>query len=339
MVSDKRLEELGVVNWSALSKNFNGADLLLGNGFSLNITGHFNYDSLFQVFLRNCSPAECNTFKKFGTSSFEFILEKLLNTKDVNRILKIEARNQIDNAIERLKTGLVTAIQANHPRSDMIDWEQLKRVANQLSTFNDIFTLNYDLFLYHIILVLKDKYEVDQSVRPYNDYFWGDHSAQFKVFMDYQNYSQYRHLYYLHGALFLFQEPPDTLKLIRADYSKELIKLIGDAIEEGRMPLFVSEGKSKEKVKAINRSAYLTFTRENLEKAERSLVIFGTSLSNQDRHIVKAINYNRNKRDLAVSIHIGTKSSDDIEREINRIKKSFSLHKVQFFNSETLFDF
>ncbi len=338
MISEKQLKELSVKNWADLAPDFKGADLLLGNGFSLNITGHLGYDSLFQVFLRNYSLTECNTFKKFGTSSFEFILEKLLDARDVNRILKIKTLNQIDNAIERLKTGLITAIQANHPRYDAIDREQLKSISGQLNIFGDIFTLSYDLFLYHIILLLKDKSSKEGIDSPYNDYFWGEHNDTFKEFRNY-DYPYRKHIYYLHGALFLFEEPPDTLKLIRADDSKELIKLIGDTIEKEGMPLFVSEGKSKEKLKAINRSAYLSFAKDNLEKSPNNLVIFGTSLSAQDVHIVNAINHKKNRRDLAISIHIGAKSKDDVEREIKRIKNRFPLHKAQFFNSEMLFDF
>jgi len=340
MVSEKQLEELGVVNWSVLAKDFGGADLLLGNGFSLTITGHFDYDSLFQEFLRNCSPAGRNTFRKFGTSSFELILEKLRNARDVNQILKIETLNQIDGAIERLKTGLVTAIQANHPRSDTTDWEQLKRIASQLSTFKDIYTLNYDLFLYHIIMQMKDEAAGQKIDMPYSDYFWGgDPEDQYKYFVDYDEYHD-KHVYYLHGALFLFKIPPDTFKLKRGTEPKELVSMIGDVINNGRMPLFVSEGGSKEKLKAIERSNYLNFCYGRLEISENNLVIFGSSLSRQDTHIANAINYKKkNKRELAIAIHIGNKSKDDLEKEIKRLKAKFKSHKIYFFDSKTIFKF
>jgi len=102
MVSEKQLEELGVVNWSVLAKDFEGADLILGNGFSLNITGHFDYNSLFEKFLENRNPEERNMFKKFGTSSFEFILEKLLNIEICFVTFSTRARINIWHNLYRL---------------------------------------------------------------------------------------------------------------------------------------------------------------------------------------------------------------------------------------------
>ena len=270
MLNAKQLKELGIENWSTVAKNFNGADLLLGNGFSMNLAGHFNYKSLFKEFLKNCKPGEYTIFKSFGTNNFEFIQEILINAKKVNELFKIATSRRIDNAIELLKDGLIQSIQDTHPRSSQIDWNQLQQLSIQFNNFGDIFTLNYDLFLYHIILKMKDKSDEDRRDVPYSDYFWGKHDEQFRQFMNY-DYPNRKHIYYLHGALFLFNKPPDTIKLIRGVEANELVDLIGDVINSGMMPLFVSEGKSEEKVNAINRSAYLTFARENLEKAKIGL--------------------------------------------------------------------
>ena len=73
--------------------------------------------------------------------------------------------------------------------------------------------------------------------------------------------------------------------------------MIRDVItRRGIMPLFVSEGKSKEKLKAIERSNYLSFCYESLEISEQKLVIFGSSLSDQDSHIANATNYRQNNK-------------------------------------------
>lgn len=338
MVSEWELKELGILNWSVLAKDFEEADLLLGNGFSLNITGHFDYDSLFEEFLKRCELSEHRIFRSFGTNNFELIQEILINAKKVNELFKIDTNNQIDNAIEILKNGLIESIQDNHPRSDTIDWEQLKRIASQLSAFNDIFTLNYDLFLYHIILQMKDESDKKNILAPYSDYFWGENGEQFKQFMDYDDYHD-KHVYYLHGTLFLFKIPPDTFKLKRGGEPKELVAMIGDVINRGIMPLFVSEGKYKEKLKAIERSEYLSFCYKSLEKSEKKLVIFGSSLSNQDVHITNAINYKRNKRELAIAIHISNKSKNELENEMKRLKVKFRSHKIYFFDSATIFKF
>jgi hypothetical protein len=340
MVSEKRLKELGVKNWPDLAKDFVGADLLLGNGFSINLAGHFNYKSLFEEFLKLCEPSDRKIFSSFKTNNFERIQEILIDAKRVNELFKIGTNQRIDNAIELLKNGLIQSIRNNHPIYSKIDRNQLQQLSIQLNNFGDIFTLNYDLFLYHIIMQMKDESDKKNVVAPYSDYFWGgEPEEQFKQFMDYEDYHP-KHVYYLHGALFLFNIPPDTLKLRRRDEPKELVVMIGDVItNNGVMPLFVSEGKYKEKLETIKRSNYLSFCYEALEKSANKLVIFGSSLSGQDAHIANAINYKKNKRELAISIHIGNKSEDELEEEIKRLTRKFKSHKIYFFDSETIFNF
>ena len=186
---------------------------------------------------------------------------------------------------------------------------------------------------------MKDESDKHNKDAPYSDYFWNKYGKQFMQFMDYDDYP-HKHVYYLHGALFLFKISPNTLKLRReSEVPKELVAMIGDTITRGTMPLFVSEGDCKEKLKAIARSNYLNFCYESLKISENKLVIFGSSLSYQDTHIANAINYKRNKRELAIAIHIGNKSKTDLEKEIRRLKAKFKSHKTYFFDSETIFEF
>lgn len=340
MLSEKQLKELGIGNWSTLAKDFDGADLLLGNGFSLNLSGYFEYKSLFEEFLKQWEPSasECKIFRSFGTNNFELIQESLINAKRVNKLLRIAINHKIDHTIELLKNGLIKSIRNTHPSSSQIDRDQLKRLSTQLNNFGDIFTLNYDLFLYHIIMQMKDESDKQNRYAPYSDYFWSEHDKQFMQFMDYDEYPR-NHVYYLHGALFLFKISPDTLKLRRGDAPRELIEMIGEVITRGTMPLFVSEGKYKEKLKTIERSSYLSFCYESLGTSENKLVIFGSSLSYQDTHIANAINYRRNRRELAIAIHIGNKSRDELQEIMKRLKAKFKSHNIYFFDSETIFKF
>lgn len=338
MVSEKQLKELGVKNWAELANNFKEADLLLGNGFSINLHGHFNYKSLFQEFLKKRTPSERRIFESFGTHNFEQIQEILLSAKRVNEIFNIAKNDRtIDEAIRLLKNGLIESIKNNHPSSKKIDANQLQKLSTQLNKFGDIFTLNYDLFLYHIILKMKDKSVKENSIAPYSDYFWEEYDEQFLQFMDYEEYHP-KYIYYLHGALFLFKISPDTFKLRRSGAPIELVEMIGEVVNRGTMPLFVSEGGYKEKLKAIERSNYLSFCYETLKESEKPLVIFGSSLK-YDKHIIKAINHKKSKRKLAISIHIGDKSTNKLAAEISRFKKDFKGHKIYFFDSETIFEF
>jgi len=71
MLNEKQLKEIGVLNWASLAKDFEGSDLLLGNGFSLNITGHFAYESLFGEFLKLGTPSDRRIFRSFKTRNFD----------------------------------------------------------------------------------------------------------------------------------------------------------------------------------------------------------------------------------------------------------------------------
>ena len=103
--------------------------------------------------------------------------------------------------------------------------------------------------------------------------------------------------------------------------------------------MFVSEGNPEDKVEAIKHSAYLNFAIENLQKSDKSLVIYGTSLSSPDFHIVDAINHNNNSRKLAISIYSAEETVDETREEIKRLRDMFVNHKIKFFNPNTLFEF
>ena len=104
MLNEKHLKELNVLNWASLAKDFEGADLLLGNGFSLNITGHFAYESLFEEFLKLCTPSNRRIFSSFKTNNFERIQEILIDARKVNELFKIATEDsRIDDAIQTLK--------------------------------------------------------------------------------------------------------------------------------------------------------------------------------------------------------------------------------------------
>lgn len=340
MLNEKQLMELGIENWSTLSKKFDGADLLLGNGFSINL-GKFNYKSLFDEFLKNLSRYERGIFESFNTTNFEFIQENLLSAKTVNKLFNIKDNNgDIDKAIDTLKNGLIKSIGNNHPKKDQINWPQLHSLSIQLTPFKDIYTLNYDLFLYHIIMQMKDESAKQRVNIPYSDYFWGEEPTnQYVCYMGFDDNHE-KHIFYLHGALFIFKISPETYKLKRSGKTQELVSMIGEEIHKGRMPLFVSEGTSQEKEKTIEQSVYLGDCLKSLEVSGSKLVIFGSSLSYQDQHIINAINYKENNnRELAIAIHVVNKSTDDLENIIKHLKDTFKFHKTQFFDSTTLFHF
>ncbi len=76
--------KLQIEPWENVKERFRGADLLLGNGFSINISSTFSYQSLFNEFLKTCYPREKEIFAKFNTTNFEDIMKSLGDAATVN---------------------------------------------------------------------------------------------------------------------------------------------------------------------------------------------------------------------------------------------------------------
>src|SRR5690625_4273533 len=213
MISRETLQDNEIFDWDNVQSDFSEPpDLLLGNGFTLQFSDKFSYSSLFENFLANCSSPFKEIFQGFETNNFELIQRQLLYAHNVNTILNLPIA-QIEQAIQKFKDGLIETIEEVHPSSETIHFDQLIKIAEQLECFCDIYTFNYDLYLYHIIMLttdiweeLKKKNDV-KNYRPYQDYFWGGYAPEgFRQFVNYQGEQIYKHIYYLHGALFLYNK-------------------------------------------------------------------------------------------------------------------------------------
>jgi hypothetical protein len=168
---------------------------------------------------------------------------------------------------------------------------------------------------------------------------------------------KYKHVYYLHGALFLFPgrlfDYYNDLKLKRnrTNAHSELLDDVADMIQRGQLPLFVSEGTAEEKMGTIEGTAeekmgtisgspYLNFAYRKLREASKWLVIYGWSVSRQDDHIVSALaERSQEKRNIAVSVHVNGSDSDDLEAQMHRIRSRLPGQDIVFFDSSTLFNY
>lgn len=347
MISQDQLRELEIYSWADLENDFKNSSILLGNGFSRSLADTFNYESLFTEFLSKCPSEYANIFRRFDTTNFENIMEKLIHAKYVNELFD-KQEPKIEEAAKILQDGLITTIRDIHPKSEAIFWDRLETIANKIRFFSDIYTLNYDLFIYHIIMILKDQFDKNQQqpnspehkkLWQYSDSFYGEeYEGRFKRCQYYIASERYRAIYYLHGALFIFGfgEQIDEMKLIRKGREIELIELIGDTIKEGDMPVFVCEGSSDKKLEQIKSSSYLKWVHKVFAKtAEHKFVIFGCSLSQQDTHIINVLDKSANA--LAISLHIGEKTIDKLKTIEQDYENKFTKAEVRFFDSETLF--
>ena len=180
---------------------------------------------------------------------------------------------------ERVREALIHAVRQVHPgvRFD-IPKPQLDACAAFLTQFDSIFTLNYDLLLYWVIM--------HAASHKFSDGFGlGDEVDGFRQYND----SAHCNTYYLHGALHLFLgSQRETRK--RVVTNSTIIDDIAETIRRTKqLPLFVAEGSSGQKLARINSVPYLADCYRSFQCLDGSLFIFGHSAGEEDRHIYEAV--------------------------------------------------
>ncbi|MCS5707941.1 DUF4917 family protein [Candidatus Berkiella cookevillensis] len=272
--------------------------LLLGNGFSISLFPNiFSYSSLFEQALskqlfEKVSKAIPDLFKVLDTFDFEHIMQLLAHAtvvlphyKDDPSVIK-----SINDDIEKLKQILVEAITSNHPNSpNEITESQYVACKKFLSHFESVYTVNYDLLLYWVVLKYLDElgftdgfHDPMTGVDP-SDYYEKDYvsrspgeSSSFK-------------LHHLHGALHLYDAKYENRKYCWARTGVKLKDQILSALNNGLFPLFISEGDSKSKLTKINHNTYLASSFKSIGNIGGALVVYGMGFKENDEHIMNAI--------------------------------------------------
>jgi Domain of unknown function (DUF4917) len=138
--------------------------VLLGNGFSIaRAGGVFNYANLLEkADLATESPIK-KVFDVLKTSDFEEVVSALEHAAKIEQAYGDDVRssNFLQDAA-KVREALIQAVRTVHPgvRFEIPD-KQIDSCANFLDNFVDIFTLNYDLQLYWVILQRLQKRHTD----------------------------------------------------------------------------------------------------------------------------------------------------------------------------------
>ena len=335
MLSTEYLQRVGVFDWLTMADTFQITDILIGNGFSINLWNNLNYTSLCNIFCDSASPEVTELFQEFKTTNFEQILDALNNAKMVSKVLKFEVR-QIPKLIEEIKKGLIKTIQATHPEAKDIRDPILRSLAKELELFRDIYTTNYDVFLYKIILANNNLNQMGiENMGDFGDGFYEEVSAGKLGFQDFD--IKDRNLVYLHGSLFIFNHNGTTFKIRKIDGKVEYIKLIQFELDFDNFPLYVAEGTAENKYMAINDNYYLRLALNRLKNRNGDLITYGFSFGKSDKHIIDAINVS-NANNIVASIY-PDRTELELTKEISRINSLFPNKSVQFYDSRTLFKF
>lgn len=300
--------------------------LLLGNGFSISLYDTFKFDSLYAV--ADLGPEEQRLFAHFHTQNFEQVLEKLAGGRDLCSLVGLDP-TAISAPYERIKEALMRAVCAVHPAGKRevcarVGPGVFDRLANLLACYQGIFTTNYDLLLYWARMRHPDRFvdfffHADGHFDPANTELWAGHIG----------------VYNLHGSLYIFREGNLTRK-IRANPGRHmsLMEALG-SLTQTRSPVFVSEGTAVDKRKTIASNDYLTFCWQQLHQMNGLLTILGFSCSENDSHIAAAIKESQ-VQTVAYGVHVGDKSPQGIQAEIDRIQTLLSPKHCLFFDAATL---
>jgi hypothetical protein len=292
------------------ASSYSKRHLLLGNGFSIACEPKiFTYGSLFERAKPEMSPELLRVFDRLGTTDFEEVIRALqraslilpvyLDTPDTTARMTADA--------ETLKGSLVRAVAGQHPaRPNFIDDRRYAACRAFLAKFigsaagGKVYTLNYDLLLYWALMHEPDfddglGLDHDDGFRKDPDDWDADY-----VMWHGESYANSQNVYYLHGAMHLYDAGSQLQKYTWINTGKALVDQANEALARDLFPLFVAEGLSDQKLAKIQHSAYLHHGFKSFctvcsqsQASRTALFIFGHSLANTDRHILDRIGRSR----------------------------------------------
>ena len=328
-----------------LQKKKRPMSLLIGNGFSMAYDKDiFSYNALY-TFLNSQNDDLIN--KLFGaikTKNFELVMRQLDTTIALLKAFGAEAalQEQIKAASQHLKDGLLKSVKELHPEHVYkMPEERAAACAKFLSLFlasgGHIYSTNYDLLLYWVLMrqgvvnpidgfgrELLNPVEASRGEeQEWSDLLWGPNQAD-------------QNIHYLHGALHLFDSGHEVIKE-QYDQGSYLLENIGERLESGNYPIFVTAGNGDEKLEHIRHNRYLSTCYDRLCAADGSLVTFGFNFGPYDEHIIEAINkaakFGSKQPPKLWSIYVGVYSEADAAH-MESIKGKFH-PKLHLFDAKT----
>lgn len=331
---------------AALAKKRRKVHLLTGNGFSVAYDSSiFSYNALFDFVASQKDPLLAGVLATLKTKNFELMMEQL---DAFSALLDVfggdeSLKTTVATAHDGLRKSLIDAIKSMHPEhvfkvSDEKSAACARFVKQFLETGGSVFTSNYDLLLYWVLMrqnipnacdgfgrELLNPVEVENKTEEpeYSPLLWGPNRSRQNVF-------------YVHGSLPLFDTGTEVEKE-QYDESGYLLENISARIEADEYPVFVTSGDGGDKLAQIRANPYLSDCYEHLCSVDGSIVTFGFSFGESDLHLVDALNkathYPSKDVPKLWSVYIGVFSDADMQRAAALEK---TLHaKVHTYNAQT----
>ena len=189
----------------SLAKKKRTAHLLLGNGFSMAYDSSiFSYNALFDFVASLKDPLLARVLGAMKTKNFELMMEQLDAFLVLLDVFEGDTaiRTRVQTAHDGLRKSLIDAIKALHPEHVFKVPEEkatacARFVSRFLETGGSIFTSNYDLLLYWVLMrqgipnardgfgrELLNPVEVENGTeeQEWSDLRWGPNRAEQNIF-------------------------------------------------------------------------------------------------------------------------------------------------------------
>ncbi len=327
--------------WEDIADDFKDT-LVVGNGASMAVHWGFGYGSLREVAENRefITPSVQDVFDHLGTEDFELVLNMLWHAESVNRALGVE-ETTTKRAYDDVRGALVEAVREVH--CDYEDVEcHLQPIHRFMGKFQTVLSLSYDLIVYWAMLAGNAEHGGHRFKDCFTD---GVHlDLNWERLRQPFGTSETTLVFYPHGNLVLTSSPTEgDRKVVRIEDFEHLLERILQAWEAGEgFPLFVSEGDWRQKLRAIQRSGYLSTVYSSvMSDLGDTIVVYGWAVKRNDKHILDRI-LRTEKDAMAVSVH--TPTAGNLERHCRDIETSISdaatrtgIRKpnIIFFNAES----
>ncbi len=320
------------------AQHYNKRHLLLGNGFSIALRPNiFQYGKLYeQADFSQLSPTAKLAFEALGTQDFERVIKALRDAKSVMSAYGGVSQATLD-ALESDANGLrellVQTIASSHPAwPGEVSDSEYAACRRFISYFDSIYTFNYDLLLYWVLMHTQEGEEPwsDDGFRKSED----DFDAGYVVWDPSQSHEQNTH--FLHGALHVFDAGTEIRKYTWINTGVRLINQIRHALSKDYYPIFVSEGTSAEKYERIRHNDYLAKAYRSFCQIGGALFIYGHSLAENDEHYLRRI-----EKGKIAHVYIGLygdPNSEANKRIIRRAEKMGNSRSTKYPLAVTYFD-
>ncbi len=350
--------------WTSIESSIpmDNRGLLIGNGCSRALWPPFEYESLLAMASDPTKPEhlslrEQKIFQDMGSSNFEAVLSALIVAGKMWKHFEKPDKDVQDlrDAYSVVRKSLIRAVKEVHVPFDNVNDSVKQRLRDHLRPYEYVYSTNYDLLLYWAMMT---------EPKQFKDFIWNRFPDTSDVQFDSTNTDLWQErngpltkVLFLHGALHFYKGTDGrTFKRVSttedANPGRDLLEQFD--FRDTAVPLFVSEGTSKDKRAAICRNDYLSFAYERFAKHRGSLIVFGHSLTPDfDQHLIDAMvrweRYDQcrrhdphrkssqkipDKRVIAVSVLPTTVGSDVISLKA-RLAKALPKYEIRYYDATT----